>query len=151
MSKDLLTDINFASLMKEHAIEVIELLFESDINFSILTNTKYVTFEPDLPKNISDTFGPITMFTLAGYSLQSAQVDDDNLYFEAGFGSENFGSLVTIPLFSVVQIVIDEKPIYINLSNVDLRKTDDNQGVQKSMEALLSNPENQKLLSKKRD
>lgn len=151
MINQLLTDKDFALMMKAHCDEIIEYLFEKEIHFSVLTNTKFISFDPILPEHITKTFGSITMFTLAGYSFESATLDEDNLYFEAGFGAENIGSYVTIPLYSIIQIVIAEKPIFINLSNYSFSdKKEEGIGVQKSMEALLSNPENQKLLKKKK-
>jgi len=74
------------------------------------------------------------------------------LIFEAGFGQENVGSFVSIPLLSVVQVIIDDTPALINLAMpsekilpVNIEK---NEGVQNSMSTFLSNPENQKFLKK---
>ncbi len=73
---------------------------------------------------------------------------EDELIFEAGFGQENIGSFVSVPLSAILQIVIEETPILINLSIPKEPEEKDNGGVEKSMEALLSNPENQKLFKK---
>jgi hypothetical protein len=34
--------------------------------------------------------------------------------FEAGFGNENFGSVVKIPLHAIFQIIVDESILYLN-------------------------------------
>jgi hypothetical protein len=54
-----------------------------------------------------------------------------------------------------MQIIVDETPIFINLSQVkemqDISQERDEktEGIKNSMSALLSNPENQKFLKKK--
>ena len=66
--------------------------------------------------------------------------------FEAGFGSENFGSVVSVPLLSILQIIIDETPVFINLA-IETEKTQevkseevDEEGLENSMATFLSNP-----------
>ena len=147
MLQDLLNDPNFSSEMKRHVREVLEILLKKGINFSILTNLAQISFEPELPEEIRSTFKPITMFVLAGYTFESCVVDEWGVSFEAGFGHENFGSLVSVPLLSILQIIVDETPILINLSvDAKERPKPSSKGVKRSMEALLSNPENEKLL-----
>ena len=148
MLQNLLNDPNFSSEMKRHAREVLEILLEKGINFSILTNLAEISFEPELPEEIRATFDPITMFALTGYTFESCVVDEWGLIFEAGFGQKNYGSLVRVPLLSVLQIMVDETPILINLS-VDVaeeKPKPSTERVKRSMEALLSNPDNEKLL-----
>ncbi|WP_024953699.1 hypothetical protein [Sulfurospirillum arcachonense] len=147
MLQDVLNDPSFSKEMKRHVKYVLEYLLKKGTNFSILTNVNEIGFEPALPEDISSTFKPITMFVLAGYTFESCVVDDWGISFEAGFGHNNFGSLVSVPLLSVLQIIVDETPILINLS-VDTEEApqEKTKGVKRSMEALLSNPENEKLL-----
>lgn len=149
MLQELLSDEEFSSAMRNHVQEVIEMLLKKGVNFSILTNVSEIEFEPELPAEISANFKPITMFVLAGYTFESCTIDGDELSFEAGFGSTNFASLVTIPLLSVLQIIVEETPVFINLS-VETKKPikKSKNGVKRSMEALLNNPENEKLLKK---
>ncbi|HIP30795.1 MAG TPA: hypothetical protein EYG93_05595 [Sulfurospirillum arcachonense] len=147
MLQDVLNDPNFSGEMKRHVREVLEILLKKGTNFSILTNIVEISFEPELPKEIRATFKPITMFVLAGYTFESCIVDEWGVSFEAGFGHENYGSLVCVPLLSVLQIIVDETPILINLSvDVEERPKPSSKGVKRSMEALLSNPDNEKLL-----
>ncbi len=147
MLQDVLNDPVFSEEMKRHVREVLEILLKKGTNFSILTNITEISFEPELPKEIRSTFKPITMFVLAGYTFESCIIDEWGVSFEAGFGHENYGSLVCVPLLSVLQIIVDETPILINLSvDVEERPKPSSKGVKRSMEALLSNPDNEKLL-----
>jgi len=147
MLQDVLNDPDFSHEMKRHVKETLEILLKKGINFSILTNVAEISFEPQLPQEIRSSFKPITMFVLAGYTFESCVVDDWGISFEAGFGHENFGALVSVPILSVLQIIIEETPILINLSvDVDEKPQSQEKGVKRSMEALLSNPENKKLL-----
>lgn len=147
MLQDVLNDPDFSHEMKRHVKATLETLLKKGINFSILTNVAEINFEPQLPQEIRSSFKPITMFVLAGYTFESCVVDDWGISFEAGFGHENFGSLVSVPMLSVLQIIIEETPILINLSvDVDEKPQSQEKGVKRSMEALLSNPENKKLL-----
>jgi hypothetical protein len=95
----------------------------------------------------------MTLFYLAGYTFESARIDQDSLIFEAGFGHENIGSYVTVPFLSIVQIIIDDTPAFVNLALPQERQpivnVEKSEGVQNSMSALLANPENQKFLKKK--
>lgn len=146
-----LSNEKFCNMMENHIQDIIEYLLVENINFSILTNVSDVNFQPELPVEIADTFKQITMFVVAGYTHESALLNEDFLSFEAGFGADNYGSLVTVPLMSILQILVEDTPIFINLAiqvtgKKTLRKQE--KGIKKSMEALLSNPENQKLLKK---
>jgi len=91
---------------------------------------------------------------LANYSFESASLEDNYLSFEAGFGPENIGALVQIPITAIRQIFVGEYPILINvspsskteeISDEKIEEDEDN-----SMNALLNNPENAKLLKKKK-
>jgi len=150
MLHKVLSDEKFCDIMSAHVEDILEFLLDENINFSILTNISEVDFQPELPKEVKDTFKPITMFVLAGYTYESAVVDNEILSFEAGFGADNYGSLVSVPLLGILQIIVEETPVFINLSipmNKKAKKKK-KKGVKKSMEALLSNPENKKLLKK---
>ena len=150
MLETLLGSEEFYGLMKKHAKEVLEQLLKQGVNFSILTNISDVTFDPALPSEISQNFKPITMFFLAGYTFESTQIYNGKISFEAGFGSDNFGSLVSLPIEAVLQIIIEEIPVFINLSTppkvqvIVPKET----GIKRSMEALMSNPDNLKLIKK---
>jgi len=146
-------DNDFALLMQKHIEELIIHFFNKEQNFGILCKIEDVSFEPDLPKHLVDDFRHLTLFFLAGYTFESAHIQDDFLIFEAGFGAENFGSVVSVPLSSIMQVIVDETPVLINLSTKKPIKnqTDESthdKGVENSMASFLSNPENSKFLKK---
>lgn len=153
MLLDVINKPSYAKMMQRHIEEVMLELFKQDKNFGILCKIDYITFEPDLPEDIKKNFSNVTMFFLAGYTYESAKIEDSLLTFEAGFGSENIGSVVSVPLLSIIQIVLDETPIFVNLSDPIItfdkeEEQSDNNGVQNSMASFLSNPENKKFLKK---
>ena len=153
MLYDVLRDRNYANLMQRHIVEILTHLFEKEQNFGILCKIETLTFEPELPSEITSEFRPMTLFFLAGYTFESARLGKDTLSFEAGFGSNNLGSVVTVPLLGIMQIIIDETPIFVNLASpeeTNRTKAKNNESVKggekNSMEALLANPENRKFL-----
>jgi len=150
MLQTVLSDEKFCDMMNEHILDIFDYLLEKGINFTILTNVSKVVFEPELPSEIKESFKPITMFILAGYTFESVIANEESISFEAGFGHDNFGSLVTVPILSVLQIIVEDTPIFINLSIPSSKKKSkkEDKGIKKSMEALLSNPENKKLFKK---
>jgi hypothetical protein len=134
--------------MKEHISKTIVYLFEKDQEFAIACETKHIVFEPELPSDILESFNETVLFMISGYTYESAKVEGDRFVFEAGFGSDNFGAIVYVPLLAIKQLFVEEHPIVINLSEpAPLQKQTDK--AKSSMEALLSNPENKKLLKKK--
>ncbi len=148
---DIIKEDGFTTLMEKHIEELLIYLFEKNQNFGILCKIEHVTFEPQLPENISSEFRPMTLFFLAGYTFESARFSEGYLSFEAGFGSENMGSIVTLPILSILQIIIDETPIFVNLASIQEKKQTNqtlNKGVDNSMASFLSNPENKKFLKK---
>ncbi len=151
---NILNDDDFVALMQRHIEEILIYLFEHDQNFGILCKIEHLSFEPELPEHIRSEFRPMTLFYLAGYTYDSARIEDNRLIFEAGFGPENIGSFVTVPLPSIIQIIIDETPIFINHAvykePVETPKEPAPGGIENSMAALMSNPENQKFLKKKK-
>lgn len=150
---DIIKSPSYARLMENHVRDMLIYLFENDQNFGILCKIEHVTFDPILPKHINDEFRAMTLFFLAGYTFESARIDNDILIFEAGFGQENIGSFVSVPLLSIVQVIIDDTPAFVNLAipqeHHSIANIEKNEGVQNSMSALLANPENQKFLKKK--
>ncbi len=137
----------FQNIMQEHISSTIGFLFDENQEFGVACDISYVEFEPMLPKEIYETLPPVTLFMLANYSLDSATIDGNSLQFEAGFGSDNFGSLVYIPLLAIKQIFVGEYPILINIASPI--EEEEREEID-SMSALLNNPENAKLLKKRR-
>ena len=145
MPLDNLQQPAFQEIMQEHIFNTIEFLFKANQEFGVACEVEHVRFNPDLPQEIQTSLPEVTLFMLANYSFESARLDEEELQFEAGFGSNNFGSLVQIPLLAIKQIFVGEYPILINIAAPaqPVEEVD-------SMSALLNNPENAKLLKKKK-
>ena len=152
MLENVIENSDFARLMQQNIQDLIIHFFEKEQNFGILCKIEDVSFDPELPQEINNEFRPLTLFFLAGYTFETARIEDDMLIFEAGFGSENYGSIVSVPLLSIMQIIIDETPVFINLATLkevpaEKNKTgEDKSGEANSMASFLSNPENKKFL-----
>ncbi|MGE4510375.1 MAG: hypothetical protein AB7D43_04670 [Sulfurimonadaceae bacterium] len=152
MLKKIIDDKKFASLMQKNIEETLMFLFEKEEQFGILCKISDVTFDPELPHAMLSEFRSLTLFLLAGYTFETAHIADDCLVFEAGFGDENFGSVVSVPLLSILQVLVDDTPILINLATYKKEQRSkekvDNKGVENSMKSFLSNPENSKFFKK---
>ena len=152
MLDSVIKDSDFAKLMQKHMQELIVHFFNKEQNFGILCRIEDVNFEPTLPKDIATEFRPLTLFFLAGYTFETAHIQDDNLIFEAGFGTDNFGSLVSVPLISIMQVIVDETPVLINLATHKVEnkpaQEPNQKGLEDSMASFLSNPENSKFVKK---
>ncbi len=144
MLYEILQDEEFSTILKNHAIDVISYLFEKNEEFGILVDISSVSFDPPLPQEIMQQLPEFTLFVLANYTYESASLQNSLLTFEAGFGPENFGSFVSVPVESILQIIVDETPIFVNLTASISKKPKP----KNSMEALLSNPENRRFLKK---
>ncbi|RUM73400.1 MAG: hypothetical protein DSZ10_03270 [Sulfurovum sp.] len=147
----------YRALMQEHLLKTITYLFEKEAEFAIACQTDSIIYDPPLPKEILDSFQDTVLFILSGYTYQSATVNEHILTFEAGFGEENYGSRVTVPLLAIRQVFVGENPILLNMAypapdtKFNEKETKRESKIQKnSMEALLKNPENKKLLKKKK-
>ena len=147
MLEKILDDEQFALLMKMHVHECIDYLLQNDCPFSVMANLDLVKFEPELPHEIMSKFkAPAIVFTLDGYTFSSAKLTQDKLSFEAGFGADDFASLVSFPLGAVVQILVENSPILINFS-IHKDKEEKNK-TQKSMSIFMSNPKNREFFNK---
>ena len=153
MTINLLQTPEYRALIQSHIYESIKYLFSQNQEFALACEVKYITFTPELPAEIKNSFEDTVLFILSGFTFESAQLNDDYFSFEAGFGSENFGSTVSLPLLGIKQIFVGDSPILINLAHPEVeseKKKEDSASKKSSMEALLSNPENKKLLKTKK-
>lgn len=152
MLEKVIEDKSFAQIMRKSIEDVVVHFFQTEQNFGILCKIEEVGFQPALPESINEEFRPLTLFFLAGYTFDTAKIEDNMLIFEAGFGGDNFGSIVSVPLLSIMQIIIDETPVFINLSiykekvEEEKKMEKDASGVKNSMASFLNNPENSKFL-----
>jgi hypothetical protein len=147
MTINLFQTPEYKALMQDHIIRTIGYLFSKDQEFAIACDIKHVRFDPELPSEILEGFKDTVLFVLSGYTYESAKLEEEYLSFEAGFGEENFGSTVTIPLLAIKQLFVGENPIILNLAQPTPKAEISKKS---SMEALLNNPENKKLLKKKK-
>lgn len=153
MTINLLQTPEYLTLIQSHIHETIKYLFSQNQEFALACEVKYITFTPELPAEIKNSFEEKVLFILSGFTFESAQLNDGYFSFEAGFGSENFGSTVSLPLLAIKQIFVGDNPIVINLAHPELeseKKKEASASTKSSMEALLSNPENKKLLKTKK-
>ena len=143
MVKDIIENNEYKRLVVKQIKETILFLLEKNQEFSITANIEPITFTPELPKVIKDQMHKFSLFILSNYTYTTIQINDEYMTFEAGFGNENFGSVVKIPLYAIFQIVFDESILYINSVatvekfNKDLKKN--------SFNIFKNNPNNKKF------
>ncbi|MGL2660781.1 hypothetical protein ACQJ6U_00675 [Helicobacter pylori] len=104
-------------LNNKHCIEYLQFLSKNHLSFNLLCERDAIDFSPKLPKEIHEKFGSLVLFILAGYTLESLMIDAQSVQFEAGFGSNNIGSVVQVELPGIIQILIKEKNENIVLFN----------------------------------
>lgn len=153
MTMNLFQTPEYRILMQEHISETIDYLFKKDQEFALACEVKYITFSPELPSDIKDSFDHTVLFIISGFTFETAQIKEGYFSFEAGFGSDNFGSVVSVPLLAIKQIFVGENPIVINFADPLTKNKEKKEGStpkKSSMEALLNNPENKKLLKNKK-
>ena len=135
----------YKELVVKNNFNTIEFLLKEGVEFAIVTYTEVINFNPLIPKEIIE-FDKLALFVIANYSFESAILKKDYFSFEAGFGSENFGSILTIPLEAIAQIIVGED--VVTLSHFEPKK--EQEPTINSMDILLNNPENLKLLKRKK-
>ena len=153
MLNNIIETEKFALVMQKNIQDMIIYLFEEEQSFGVLCKIEEAVFNPELPQYVYECFNDLTLFMLAGYTFDSARIDEGYLIFEAGFGGDNFGSVVTVPILSILQIIIDDIPVLINLATYNVEQTqikevtkNNKDGIENSMSSFLSNPENSKFL-----
>ncbi len=149
MTINLFQTPEYKELMEEHIEKSIGYLFNKNQEFALACEIKHVTFNPELPSDIKNTFNETVLFVLSGYTYETAKLENGYFYFEAGFGSENFGSTVSVPLLAIKQVFVGDHPIVLNLAKYVTREEVSDVSKKSSMEALLNNPKNKKLIKKK--
>ncbi|KAB7887517.1 hypothetical protein [Poseidonibacter ostreae] len=143
MITDIIENEEYKDLVCKQVKETIEFLLDNNQEFSITANIEGMTFNPELPKPIKDQLAKFSLFILSNYTFTTVEINDSFLTFEAGYGSENFGSVAKVPLHCVFQIVVEESILYINsVATVD--KFNKNKE-QNSMNVFKNNPNNKKF------
>ena len=143
MIKNIIENEEYKNLVEKQIKENVHFLLDKNQEFSITANIEPITFTPELPSVIKNQMHKFSLFTLSNYTYTTIQIDNEYMSFEAGFGNENFGSVVKIPLHAIFQIIVDESILYLNSVatvekfNKDLRKN--------SMNIFKNNPNNKKF------
>ena len=114
MIKNIIENEEYKDLVEKQIKENILFLLEKNQEFSITANIEPITFTPELPAVIKSHMNKFSLFILSNYTYTTIQIDDEYMSFEAGFGNENFGSVVKIPLYANYQIIVDESILYLN-------------------------------------
>jgi len=143
MSNKIIDNNLYKDIINNSMKDFITLLFNLNEDFLIICETEFIDFNPELPEEIQKNFNKTVMFAITGYAMETAKLVDDSISFKAGFGEENFASTIIIPLLAIKQIAIEEEIVFINLTQPKKNIID------KSMNALLNNPENKKFIRKK--
>jgi hypothetical protein len=141
----------FQEIMEVHIKDMLFYLLENNQPFGLLCNLQHVTFDPPLPKEIASQLQEISLFMISDYTLETFEVEEHTIFFEAGFGPQNFGSVVSMPILAILQLLVEETPILINMAQPMIEfkpKKEESSGIQNSLESFLSNPENRKFLKK---
>ncbi|HDX3797500.1 TPA: hypothetical protein SHD18_000070 [Campylobacter jejuni] len=145
MLETILKNENFIHTMQKHCYEVISHLIEENIEFSIIANTNFIDFNPELPKELDVKQNPYALFALGGYTFESIQLNKDFIQFHAGFGNDDFDSFVKVDLGAITQIQIENNILFVNFS---LYKREDSKNLQKSKNIFLNNPKNKDIFKK---
>ncbi|MDR1451467.1 MAG: hypothetical protein LBI57_03935 [Helicobacteraceae bacterium] len=158
MINDICKDDEFAEMIADHGADILDYLIGSNAPFGVLCDLKEIEFDPPLPEKLLQAFKPLTLFVLSGYTLESAELDEEALWlsFEAGFGDDNFGSVVSVPIDAIIQILIEDTAIFLNLSALPQnrkskptrRDAGGDASIDRSMQSFLVNPENKSFFKK---
>ncbi len=149
MKTDIFNTQEYKEVANRYLIDTISIFFDNGEEFSIVCDVKYLEFNPPLPQDIFNQFGTHVLFNIAKYSFESASIEDNYFMFEAGFGSQNFGSTVSLPILAIRQLIVDEIPLITNIATPTKIETKEEK-VDNSMSMFLNNPENQKILKKRK-
>ena len=142
MIKKIIKSESYQELIKKQTKETVKYLIDEGLEFAVTANLKGLDFIPELPTSIKSKLANFSLFVLSNYTYSTIILNDDHLTFEAGFGAENFASIVKVPYISIFQIVIDESIISINtLATVD-ELQEQSSSHSKSMNVFKTNPSN---------
>ncbi len=114
MIKDIIENPNYKELIEKQIHDIIVFLLDNNQEFSITANITPIPFNPALPEEIKSQLHKFSLFVLSNYTYTTIEINEEFLSFEAGFGSENFGSIVKIPLHAIFQIIVGDSILYLN-------------------------------------
>ena len=102
----------FKNIYNTFCIDMFRYLYDNRFYFSMVCHISKVSFNPPLPEEIVQKFGPFPHFILAGYTFESLYIRDDKVTFEAGFGSDDEGNFVEVSIDGIYQIIIGVRVIF---------------------------------------
>ncbi len=144
MINKIIENSEYKDLVSSQVKETIQFLLNQNQEFAITANLDAVKFNPELPSNTYQQLSKFSLFVLSNYTYSTINLENTFLTFEAGFGSENFGSTVKIPYYAVFQIVVGESILFVNsVATVDKFNKDTKE---KSYNIFKNNPNNKKLM-----
>jgi len=144
MINNIIEKEEYRDLVSSQIKDTINFLLKQDQEFAITANIEGIRFEPELPSATLNQLSKFSLFILSNYTYSTIKLDENNLYFEAGFGNENFGSTVKVPFFAIFQIVVEESILFVNsVATVDKFTKD---AKVKSLNVFKNNPNNKDLL-----
>jgi len=144
MINKIIENSEYKDLVSSQVKETMQFLLSQNQEFAITANLDAVKFNPELPSNTYQQLSKFSLFVLSNYTYSTINLEDTYLTFEAGFGSENFGSTVKIPYYAVFQIVVGESILFVNsVATVDKFNEDTKE---KSYNIFKNNPNNKKLM-----
>ncbi|MDN5087933.1 hypothetical protein [Aliarcobacter butzleri] len=114
MIKDIIENPNYKELIEKQIQDIIVFLLDNNQEFSITANITPISFNPTLPEEIKSQLHKFSLFVLSNYTYTTIEINEEFLSFEAGFGNENFGSVVKIPLHAIFQIIVEDSILYLN-------------------------------------
>ncbi len=146
MISTIINNEDYKQMVSEQTKEVIEFLLSVDEEFALTANIKGVQFNPQLPTPIRKQLAPFSLFVLSNYSYESIIIEDEVIKFEAGFGKENFGSVVSIPYSAIFQIIVEESILFINpAATVEKNFVSQEDQKERSFKAFKLNTQNKEL------
>ncbi len=146
MIKNIIESDDYKSLVSTQIKDTIKYLINNNEEFAITANIKGITFTPELPNTIYDQLSAFSLFILANYTYTTLELDANYIYFEAGFGKENFGSLVKIPFNAIFQVIVDESILFVNSTATVQNFFNQKEQSNKSLNAFKKNPNNKSLI-----
>lgn len=146
MINNIIEDEKYKALVSTQIHETIQFLLSKQEEFAITVNVKAANFKPELPEAVYDKLAKFSLFVLTNYTYSTLTLDENFLSFEAGFGAENFGSVVTIPLHSIFQIVVDESILFVNPVATVEKFNESQVSENRSLNAFKNNPNNKKFM-----
>lgn len=160
MQDQVLTDIEYQTLMTSTVVQTMRMLQSKDVGFQITIRKDLIEFDREFPMEELDN---IVLLDLSGGSKETIEFGETHLSFVTAFGDEN--PIETTLFLKYENIFSVNKDFVINLCtnpsallgeiNSDIMDTEEiepavetKSGEERSLNAFKSNPKNSKLFQK---